>query len=32
MTRYTGNEPIEPFVVIAKTVKCSVDNGDKGGS
>ena len=32
MTRYTGNEPIEPFVVMAKTVKCSVDNGDKGGS
>ncbi len=27
MTRYTGNEPIEPFVVIAKTVKCSVENG-----
>jgi len=31
MTRYTGNEPIEPFVVMAKTVKCSVDNGEKGG-
>ncbi len=32
MTRYTGNEPIEPFVVMAKTVKCSVDDGEKGGS
>jgi hypothetical protein len=33
MTRYTGNEPIEPFVVIAKTVKCSVEKGepDSGG-
>jgi len=31
MTRYTGNEPIEPFVVIAKTVKCSVENGEPAG-
>jgi|HubBroStandDraft_6_1064221.scaffolds.fasta_scaffold08547_3 hypothetical protein len=33
MTRYTGNEPIEPFVVMAKTVKCSVEKGepDNGG-
>jgi hypothetical protein len=33
MTRYTGTEPIEPFVVIAKTVKCSVEKGepDSGG-
>jgi hypothetical protein len=31
MTRYTGNEPIEPFVVIAKTVKCSVEKGEPVG-
>jgi hypothetical protein len=28
MTRYTGNEPIEPFVVIAKTIKCSAEKGE----
>ena len=28
MTRYTGNEPIELFVVMAKTVRCSVEKGE----
>jgi len=32
MTRYAGNEPIEPFVVIAKTIQCTVENGEKGSS
>jgi hypothetical protein len=28
MNRYTGNEPIEPFHVPAKTIKCSMSSGD----
>jgi hypothetical protein len=31
MNRYTGNEPIEPFHVPAKTIKCSLSSGDTGG-
>lgn len=31
MTRYTGNEPIEPFVVVAKTVRCSVEKSEPSG-
>jgi hypothetical protein len=33
MNRYTGNEPIEPFHVPAKTIKCSISSGNvTGGS
>jgi len=33
MNRYPGNEPIEPFHVPAKTIKCSMSSGDiPGGS
>jgi hypothetical protein len=32
MNRYTGNEPIEPFHVPAKTIKCSMSSGDAAGA
>ena len=32
MNRYTGNEPIEPFHVPAKTIKCSMSSGDTAGA
>ena len=28
MRPYTGNEPIEPFIIPAKTVRCSATSGD----
>lgn len=31
MTRYTGNEPIEPFHVPAKTIRCSASSGEMPG-
>ena len=31
MNRYTGNEPIEPFHVPAKTINCSMSSGDTPG-
>jgi hypothetical protein len=31
MNRYTGNEPIEPFHVPAKTIRCSMSSGDMAG-
>lgn len=31
MNRYTSSEPIEPFHVPAKTVKCSLSSGEVGG-